>query len=60
METDVFYFARRAREERAAAEAATQPVARKAHLELANRYADLASAISERERLLGLDTARFG
>jgi hypothetical protein len=45
METDAAYFARRAREERTAAMKAPHPEARKAHLEMAGRYGELASAI---------------
>ena len=54
MNSDVEYFAGRASEERAAAAQATHPNARKAHLELADRYEDLATAIAARERQLGL------
>ena len=43
-ESDCQYFTRRAAEERAAAEQATHPVARESHLELAERYADMAIA----------------
>jgi hypothetical protein len=45
MESDAAFFTRRAREERFAATKAEHPKARKAHLEMAARYADLASAI---------------
>jgi pyridoxine/pyridoxamine 5'-phosphate oxidase len=45
MEADHEYFARRAREERTGAEAAGSSEARAAHLELAERYDDLARAI---------------
>jgi hypothetical protein len=45
MESDAAFFTRRAREERFAATKAEHPRARKAHLEMAARYADLASAI---------------
>ena len=38
------YFERRAREERAAAESALDPVARSAHLELGMRYQELSDA----------------
>ena len=48
------YFANRACEERAAARRAGDERARKAHLELANRYEDLSSAIASSERHLGL------
>ena len=45
MESDGNYFARRAREERAAAMNAAHPAARRSHLEMADRYGDLAAAI---------------
>ena len=48
METDFAYFDRRAREEREAAMKAPHPEARKAHLEMAGRYDELASAIETR------------
>jgi hypothetical protein len=54
VETDVIYFARRALEERLAAKTATHELARRSHLEMAERYEELASAITEREQLLGL------
>lgn len=46
MEGDAAYFDRRAREERTAALKALHPEARKAHLEMAGRYDELASAIA--------------
>jgi hypothetical protein len=52
-EGDGIYFGRRASEERVAAMKSPHPQARKAHLEMANRYDDLATAISEREHVLG-------
>ena len=45
MESDAAFFTRRAREERFAATKAEHPQARKAHLQMAARYADLARAI---------------
>ena len=45
MESDAAFFTRRAREERFAATKAEHPKARRAHLEMAARYADLARAI---------------
>jgi hypothetical protein len=54
MSSDVQYFSGRASEERAAAAKATHPQASMAHLELAERYEELASAILERERHWGL------
>ena len=46
MEGDYIYFSRRAQEERRAAMKAPHPTARQAHLELADRYDDLAGAIA--------------
>ena len=43
-ETDHVYFTRRAAEERAAAAGAQHPLARRSHLELANRFDILAAA----------------
>jgi hypothetical protein len=48
MESDAIYFARRARDERVAAMAAVHPIARRAHLEMAERYDVLAGAIPAR------------
>jgi len=45
MESDAAFFTRRAREERFAATRAEHPQARKAHLQMAARYSDLARAI---------------
>jgi hypothetical protein len=45
MESDVTYFNRRAEEERAAGLIAADARARKAHLELAERYLDFAASI---------------
>jgi hypothetical protein len=45
MESDAAFFIRRSREERFAATKAEHPKARKAHLVMAARYADLAGAI---------------
>jgi hypothetical protein len=58
MEEDVRYFARRASEEREAAMRSTHLKARRAHLEIAGRYADLATSIESRERFLALDLNR--
>ena len=55
MESDVIYFGRRANEERRAAMQAAHPDVRQAHLEMAQRYDDLVTAIDARERLLGLE-----
>jgi hypothetical protein len=43
-ESDCEYFLRRATEERSAAELAGHPSARRAHLELAGRYSEMAEA----------------
>jgi hypothetical protein len=55
MESDVIYFSRRAGEERQAAMRAEHPGVRQAHLDMAQRYDDLVSAIATRDRQLGLD-----
>ena len=44
-ELDQDYFARRAREERHAAESAPHPHAKRAHLELADRYAEMSEVM---------------
>lgn len=51
MQGDAIYFEQRANEERVAAMRAPHPSARQAHLEMAERYDDLASALSSREPL---------
>ena len=53
MESDAAYFGRRANAERVAAMKAADPRARKAHLDMAERYDELAKAIASHERLLG-------
>ena len=53
MEGDGIYFGRRANEERIAAMNAPHPQARKAHLDMADRYDDLAVAIAERDQVFG-------
>ena len=45
MEGDAIYFSRRATEERAAATRAAHEAAREAHLDMARRYEEFASAI---------------
>ena len=50
METDLAYFIRRAAEERGAATRATHPTARAAHVEMAERYEDMARAIGPAHR----------
>lgn len=57
MEGDVAYCSRRAREEREAAMAAGHPKARDAHLELARRFDEVASASTTRDQKLGLEAA---
>ena len=57
METDVAYFSRRASEEREAANQAAHPTARQAHLELAKRYKEMASAIGSDHRPVEADAA---
>lgn len=49
MEGDAVYFNRRAKEERSAAGNASHATARRAHLDMANRYEELAAAIQARE-----------
>ena len=58
MEGDAIYFGRRANEERVAAMKAAHPDARQAHLRMAERYDELARAITSRERLLTPDFIR--
>jgi hypothetical protein len=53
MESDVSYFQRRADEEFAAANSAASPHARAVHLEMAERYSQLAAAIEEATDKLG-------
>ena len=57
MEKDTAYFGRRAAEERSAAMHAADLRAREAHLEMAERYDELASAIASNEERLGLNAA---
>jgi len=51
MEGDQEYFIRRSREEREAAMKAGHPGARQSHLDLAERYTELAEAIGSHARL---------
>jgi hypothetical protein len=53
IESDATYFDRRAREERAVAQASGSVTTRGLHLELASRYAGLAAAIREAEAQVG-------
>lgn len=57
MESDSVYFGRRAQEERVAAMKAPHPVARQAHLELADRYHELSVAIQSSEQTTSPDFA---
>ena len=50
MLSDVAYFTIRADEERAAAMNAAHPIARQKHLELANRFQDMADGLIEAGR----------
>ncbi len=54
MEGDIDYFARRATEEKAAANSAEHALARQAHLDLAERYDDLANSFAADEQRLGI------
>lgn len=57
MEGDAAYFSRRANEERVAAMRAAHPRARQSHVEMAERYDELAGAIASHERLrVGIDS----
>ena len=49
IEGDAAYFTRRAQEERLAAMKAPHPAARQAHVELAERYRDLAASIASHD-----------
>ena len=53
MEGDAAYFRSRASQEREAAMSAAHPKARQAHLELAERYDDLAGSITAQEEQSG-------
>jgi hypothetical protein len=55
MDVDLAYLRGRGATERAAAMLADHPAARLAHNEMAERYEELANAIEQRSRLLGLD-----
>ena len=52
MEGDQLYFCRRAQEEREAAMKAAHPTARLAHIDLAERYEELATAIASHHRFV--------
>lgn len=54
MESDLAYLRRRASEERTAALAANHAGARKAHLEMAERYEDLVRGIAAHDEFLGM------
>lgn len=51
MEADFIYFSRRAREEREAAMRNSHPTARRAHIDMAARYDELAQAIERHHRM---------
>ena len=53
MESDHDYFARRAREERSAADRASTVAAQLSHLELAERYEDLVAAVERHRQTVG-------
>jgi hypothetical protein len=52
MEGDQVYFCRRAKEEREAAMKAAHPAARVRHMEMAERYDELAAAIASHHRIV--------
>ena len=54
MESDAEYFARRASQETAAADQAADAKVQTAHLQMAERYRDLARAIEKSDRRLGV------
>ena len=56
MDRNSLYFSRRGSEERQAAATAADPRARQAHLELADRYDELASAMVSSERATPVQT----
>jgi hypothetical protein len=58
MEGDAVFLARRAHEERVAAMKAAHPLARRAHLEMAERYEELAKAITAQQTRIGGATFR--
>lgn len=57
MESDSEYFGRRAAQETVAADKAPNAQARTAHLEMAERYRDIAVSIEKNERRLGVQSA---
>lgn len=57
MESDLAYFRRRASEERTASLQARHPEARRAHIQLAERYEDLVRAMNATEELLGIGSS---
>jgi len=56
MQSYAIYFSRRASEERVAARSAASSTAREAHLAMAERYAELATALDAREPILAART----
>jgi len=57
--SDSQYFLRRADEERAAAERASDPRAQQSHHDLAERYADAARTVAEAKELIETDPAQI-
>jgi hypothetical protein len=51
MKADFNYFRRRAQEEREAAMKASHPLARRAHRDMADRYAELSDAIAAHQSM---------
>jgi hypothetical protein len=60
MEADFTYFRRRAREEREAAMKAPHAGARQAHVEMADRYDELAEAIAAHNQTLSRQSISAG
>jgi len=56
MQSDAIYFSRRASEERVAASGAASSTAREAHLAMAKRYAELATALDAHAPALAVRT----
>jgi hypothetical protein len=56
MEADFTYFRRRAQQEREAAMKAPHPGARQAHVEMAERYDEFASAIAAHHEVLSRES----
>ena len=58
MEADHLYFCRRAKEEREAAMKAAHPAARVRHVEMADRYDEMAAAIASHHTMIEEQTIR--